>query len=396
MDTRPDTRRHDIDALRIIAFGLLILYHTGMVYVADWGYHIKSPYTAEWLQLPMLFMNRWRMDLIFLLSGVATAFLLRNNTAWRFVRQRSWRLLLPLTFGMLVVVPVQPYVQGVSNGLVAPGFGQFLLDYYSGHAWPAGAFDGWEHGFTWNHLWYIAYLWCYSLLLPLLRPLLDRLQALVDRLRSWSLLALPALPLLFYCWALKRDYPETHALLDDWYNHAMYFSIFVYGYWLGRSATLWAELLRLRKPAVAAALLLFGAYYAMLTWVPENPPEWMLLLAWLLRSLYVWCMLAAILGWAYALLNKPFAWLRWGKESVYPWYVLHQSLIILIAYWLLPYHLGPLLEPLLVIGGTVLGCWLLNDGLLRRVACLRACFGLAPLRRSLPAGRCAGQEAATA
>ena len=57
-------RRHDIDALRIFAFALLILYHAGMLYVApvgDWGFHLKSTHLAEWLQYPMLFLNRWRM-----------------------------------------------------------------------------------------------------------------------------------------------------------------------------------------------------------------------------------------------------------------------------------------------------------------------------------------------
>src|SRR5690554_3056190 len=68
------TRRHDIDALRVIAFGLLILYHVGMFYVADWGWHIKSAYLAEWLQHPMLLLNRWRMSLLFLVSGLAVNF----------------------------------------------------------------------------------------------------------------------------------------------------------------------------------------------------------------------------------------------------------------------------------------------------------------------------------
>ena len=76
---------------------------------------------------------------------------------------RSWRLLLPLVFGMLVVVPIQPYAEGVANGLVQPGFLAFLARYYAAPTWPEGAFAGWEHGFTWNHLWYLAYLWSYTL-----------------------------------------------------------------------------------------------------------------------------------------------------------------------------------------------------------------------------------------
>lgn len=95
-------RRHDIDALRALAFGLLILYHLAMLYVYDWDWHLKSSYLSETLQIPMLFVNRWRMDLIFLISGMSTAFLMQKSTGTvsfgkGFLAQRSWRLLLPFS-----------------------------------------------------------------------------------------------------------------------------------------------------------------------------------------------------------------------------------------------------------------------------------------------------------
>src|SRR5687767_4090773 len=98
-------RRHDIDALRALAFGLLILYHLAMVYIQEWGFHVKSTYTTQAIELPMLFVNRWRMDLIFLVSGVATAFMLRRTPLGAFLPGRLWRLFLPLAFGIAVVVP---------------------------------------------------------------------------------------------------------------------------------------------------------------------------------------------------------------------------------------------------------------------------------------------------
>ena len=78
------------------------------------------------------------------------------------------------------------------------------------------------------------------------------------------------------------------------------------------------------------------------------------------------------------MLNRPFRWLPWATQAVYPWYILHQSLIVELAYWLVPIKLGPVLEPLLVGFGTVAGCWLITAGLVVRVEWLRACFGLKP------------------
>ena len=95
-----------------------------------------------------------------------------------------------------------------------------------------------------------------------------------------------------------------------------------------------------------------------------------------MRNHSVWATLCAILGWSYALLNRPFRWLPWVTPAVYPWYVLHQSLIVLMAYWLGPLQIGPVAEPLLVGLGTVLGCWLLTSGLIARTPWLRPLFGL--------------------
>jgi glucan biosynthesis protein C len=135
-------RRHDIDALRALAFSLVIVYHVAMYYVAGWDWHLKSPHAAEWLQWPMRALNLWRMDLVFLVSGLAFGFLRRGRSRGALLRSRSARLLLPLVFAMLVVVPYQPYAQMLAKGLVQPGFLDFLPRYFGGGPWPRGAFDG--------------------------------------------------------------------------------------------------------------------------------------------------------------------------------------------------------------------------------------------------------------
>jgi glucan biosynthesis protein C len=351
-------RRHDIDALRALAFGLLILYHVGMFYVAGWEWHVKSAYAAEWLRWPMRFVNLWRMDLIFLVSGVALSFLAGGKNAQEaggtLFAQRSLRLLLPLAFGMAVIVPIQPYAQGVSNGLVEPGFAAFLARYYTGGPWPYGAFDGWDFGVTWNHLWYLAYLWVYTAVLLSARPVLELFKQNFLALRNAWLVLVPALPLAFYALVLQPRFPATHDLLHDWYLHAVYFTLFAYGWWIGADAGFWAEAKRLRHWALGLALIAF----------------------FLIKSLYAWCAIVAILGYAHAHLNRPLRWLAWANESVYPWYLLHQSFIVALGFLLAPYALGPWLEPAAILAGTLLGCWLVTDGLARRIGWLRPWVGL--------------------
>lgn len=382
-------RRHDIDALRAIAFSLLIAYHLAMLYVFDWGWHLKSSYLSEFLQVPMLFVNRWRMDLIFLISGISAAIMLGKTTPGSFLRERSGRLLIPLVFGVLFIVPVQPYCQGVANGLVEPGFTQFLGRYYTGYAWPPKAFDGWQTGYTWNHLWYLIYLWCYTaLLVALQKPLATRmgqgLRNAFAQLRGWRLLVWPFAPLLVITVTLQLQYPQNNALLNDWYAHAIYFTVFMYGYWLGTDKALWAELARLRKEALALGLMAYALYALTRTVFDDDSPPVTYLIVWSFRNLYIWAALIAILGWGHTLLNRPFRWLPWATQAVYPWYILHQSLIVLLAYWLVPLKLGPMVEPLLVGLGTVAGCWLITSLLVSKTDWLRVCFGLKRLPDAAP------------
>ncbi|WP_349657542.1 acyltransferase family protein [Xanthomonas sp. 10-10] len=387
-------RRHDIDALRVFAFALLILYHVGMAYVAGWDFHLKSAYTAEWLQPPMIALNRWRMPLLFMISGIAIGLARAQRAPWQFAWRRCGRLLPPLLFGMFVVVAVQAYCQGVSNGKVVPGFGNFLLRYWQVRPWPAGSFDGWEHGITWNHLWYLAYLLPYTGLLMAMLALGRKLPASLPALPA--AIALPALllaPILWEAvcvlWVLPR-HPPTHALVGDWFVHAESFPLVVLGYALANNARFWTWAVQLRWPTLIAALLAIATELSIRqlgrSLDPAQLSEMSGTIRWdvierLARAAYTWLALLTLFGWARHGLNRPFAWLPYCTQAVLPWYVLHQSLIILALYWLAPLQLGPWLEPVLVLAATVASCLLLHEYLIRRVRWLRPLFGM-PMRES--------------
>ena len=375
-------RRCDIDALRVFAFSLLILYHVAMFYVEDWGWHIKSSYQAEWLQFPMLLVNQWRMTLLFIISGLAVSFVWRRYTPGRFVLRRLYRLLLPLVFGMAFIVAPQCYYEALGKGIIEPGFGKFMLQYLTFQDFPGDAWGGEEIiVWTWNHLWYLAYVLFYSLLLIPLAMLLDgplqRVRSGFLALRGFGIFALPVALLMVYGAFVFPKFPYiSHAFADDWYAHAMYGTFFLIGFLIGRDEGFWSELERMRVFTLASAVVCFALFMTRDLFVPEGSfalaDEFRALITYSNRWLWV----IAIFGWGHRLLNRPSPWLSYATQAVYPWYILHQTLIIIIGANLAGFSLGPVVEPALVLSGTIAGCYVLYEFVIRRVRFLRPLFGV--------------------
>ncbi|MEL6868792.1 MAG: acyltransferase family protein [Pseudomonadota bacterium] len=381
--TIPETdRRYDIDALRVIAFGLLILYHCGMFYVAEWDWHVKSAYTSEWLQEPMLFVNQWRMSLLFVISGLAMSFVVGRYNMRALALGRLGRLGLPLIFGMAVIVAPQPYYEALDKGIIQPGFWRFWGQYLTFTDFPGEAWSG-ENTivWTWNHLWYLPYVLLYTLVsLPLLYWL-ERsgraVRARAQRLRGIWLILLPVLPLLIYGNVVFPHFPYiNHALLDDFYAHAMYGTLFLYGYLFGRDMALWQHLLALRFHVLAVAIIAYTALRTQQWWVPEDAGFMLEQLSFFNVYVNRWSWILVILAFGYRYLNQPKPWVRYATSAIFAWYILHQTITVTIGYELSRLSLGPIVEPLLVLGATVFGCAMLYEFVIRRNRILRLFFGV--------------------
>ncbi len=368
-----DGRRYDLDWLRVIAFGLLIFYHIGMFYVT-WGWHVKSQYSGELIEPLMLLTNPWRISLLFLVSGAAFRFATDRITLGTVAGKRSVRLLVPLIFGMFVIVVPQVYFEVVQSGAFTGNYIEFYGHYLT--------FDQTLNTPipTWNHLWYIVYLWAYSMVLLPFIPLLRRVSAPSTsdaKFPAWLVLVVPALPLVVFLVLLRQSWPETHALVDDWWNHARYFYVFVLGFIIPKQQWFWDAVRRLTWPAVGLALVSYAIFIVLRQSGAFDGVT--LLQATAIRSAMqfeAWLWIVAILGLGYRFLNVPSRALSYLNEAVYPFYILHQTVIIVLGMTLTTYQLGPTREAGLLVAGTFLGCWALYEFAIRRVAALRFLFGM--------------------
>jgi hypothetical protein len=374
-------RRIDLDWVRIGAFGLLIFYHVGMLYVS-WRFHIKSIHRITALEPLMLALNPWRLELLFLVSGAATRFMLRKYAIGPLLRARSSRLLIPLVFGMLVIVPPQAYEQIVESLGYPAGF----LDFYTRHYFAFGP-QFCNPGPcillpTWNHLWFVAYLWVYTMALGVVLAagpgLVDWIERrLASALSGGLLLILPSIAFAAYRLVLWPNFPSTMALFGDWYNHAVFATAFLIGFLLARADGFWDAVERQWRWALGIAAALFLSFL-VLRWSRDvaMPPSLLLrLYGGVAYGCYQWLCIVAVLGFARSWLTADSAARRYLTDAIFPYYIVHQTAIILIAHELRGSGLPAWLEASIVISGTVVTCALTYE-IVRRIAVLRPLFGL--------------------
>lgn len=383
----PQSQRHyGMDWLRIAAFGLLIVYHVAMVF-APWAWVIHTPRSYPELIAPMALLTPWRLPLLFAVSGYASRKLFdRAGGALPFARSRAARLLVPLAFGMFAIVPVEMWVRVMETGYPHGYLHFWAIDY-----WRAGDFYGREFP-SWEHLWFVAYLAVYTLLLAAAIAWRGAaILALLDRVADWlmhaaRLLWVPIAALATLRLALLFVVPEQQGLASDWNGHGQYASIFLFGFALAGAPQLWPAIARLWKAALALAAVSGAIVVAIELTYPGTaiPPHALMALDRAARVAMAWSMILALFHIAETWWNRDHAWRKPLAEAVFPFYIVHHPAIVLIAWYTLPLGFGPIAEFALLLGGTAAVC-LAAYAIGRRIHWVRPLIGLrplAPVRRS--------------
>jgi glucans biosynthesis protein C len=374
-------RQYGLDWLRIGAFALLILYHIGMFFV-PWGWHVKAAAPVEWAVWPMMAVNPWRLMLLFVISGVVSrALLAKLATPQGFATSRSARLAVPLLAGMVLFVAPQPWFELRDRGAYDAGFVHFWLNDY----FEFGGSRGTPLP-TWNHLWFVAYLWAYSLVLAGLAALPAAARAWLQQafnalFGGWRLVVLPIAWLALARAVLLPAFGETHALIDDPYAHAIYGFAFFFGVALARSATIWGTILAHWRVLLTIAALACAAMFAV-HGSGEEAPMWeaVRLLA---RSVLAWSAILGLLGFAQARLHHDGPMRRYLTEAIFPYYIAHQTIIIASGFCLKQAGAGPELAFGVILLTTIFGCALTYE-VARRVNWLRPLLGLKRLPVAKP------------
>jgi glucan biosynthesis protein C len=361
-----ETRKYFLDWLRVLAFGALIFFHVGMLYVS-WRYNLKSPRLYPAIEPLMNALSAWRLALLFLISGVASRFLIDKLGPGAFARDRLRRLLPVILTGMFVVIPPQTYVVLVRRGGLHMDFATFWWTQYlradQTLVRPLGMTMP-----TWDHLWFLVYLLIYALAAAGVIWAVRRLGARGGPpVSSWVLIFAPPIWMAATNLLILTKAPITDALVNDWGGHLKWAGLFVTGLLAARQDRFWALLEAHRGKALAIAAVLLAIQSRV------NDPAWSVV-----SALYAWAAICALCGFARAALNWPSALLSHLNEAVLPIYVLHQPILLVAAFWLFPLRLPVPCEILLLAGVTGVGSFAIYEAAIRPFAVSRLLFGLKP------------------
>lgn len=342
-------RRYDIDWLRVIAIGLLLIYHVAIGFQA-WGILIgfitnSKPWASLWI--PMAMLNVWRIPLLFFVSGMGVYFAMQNRNWKQLLKERAGRILIPFVFGIFAIVPIH----------------LFILQYYYHQPLHYRADPG--------HLWFLGNIFAYVLiLLPAFfyvkRNGAGKVVTQVKRLFSTPF-ALILVIAAFIAEVLLVDPHPYEMFAVTWHGFFLGLLAFLFGFCFVLSGPpFWNMLLKWRWLFLVIATLLYVYRLLQPYWIVPN-------FQLVIESC---CWIFSVFAFGHKYLNRPGKTLRYLSEAAYPVYIIHMIFLYLGSWLIFPLAIDLRVKFFLALAFTVAGCFIFYEFVIKRINILRILFGL--------------------
>jgi peptidoglycan/LPS O-acetylase OafA/YrhL len=367
-------RQYYIDWLRIFLILSVFLFHIGMIF-NPWNWHIKNDVQVENLKYVMTFLSSWRMPLLFMISGVGTFFALGFRTRKQYLGERTKRLFLPLVAGIFILVPVQVYIERADmyDSLFA-----FYPDMFSG-IYPEG-------NFSWHHLWFIAYLFVISLFISPLLNLIRRngfekmKTGMVRFLSKPYALNVFLIPMFVLQIVLRPYFPSSDQnLIYDWASFSQYLLFFLMGVIMLSNPAV-PEIMRRQKwiflvQSGIATALLFTVPYTFEVYETR-------MISWYCCSSFLaWSCSITVIGFGKQYLNFNSNLRRVANEAIYPFYLLHQPVIVVLGYYLIQWEMPLIMKAIVITATSFIITVAIYWYLVRPYNAVRIIFGMRPIKK---------------
>jgi glucan biosynthesis protein C len=375
------SRRYDLDWLRIIAFTVLVYFHTAIIFIPGGLPLIQNAETSTGLVWFVEISQQFRLALLFFISGVGVGFARRRRTPPEFIKERSRRLLIPMIIGILAIVPPMVYTEKLFLGQFSGNFFQFYPEFFTDGVYPAG-------NLSWHHFWFIAYLYLFCLLgMTLFDRLADetnRLTKTITRRGRGAGIYSFILHLFVVEISLRAFFPGFRDLIHDWASFSHWFLIFIAGYVVANDEKMLDNAERLRGVsltiAVLSTTLLFALFYD--DGFRFDPNDENIIIKYLgfcaFRMTMVWTCILTCLGFAGRYLRVSSPMLSYLNEAVYPLFILHLTVITVLGYFVVEWNIDLWPKYLFITTATIVIILAIYHFLIRPYAAMRLAFGVKP------------------
>ncbi len=375
--TRP-ARLYYIDWLRFIAIIAIIaifLFHNSRFFDID-PWHVNNDETSTLPTLFVGFINQWTMALFFVMAGASTFFALRTRTARYYIRERFLRLLLPLVvLGWFILAPPQVYLERLTHSQFTGSFFQFYANYFNGFYMDISS----QGNFAWHgmHLWFLLFLFIFSLIsLPFFLPNKETGKSLITKLgtlfeKPWTFLV-PVLLLAVFEGLLSLG------INPGGWNFHSYLLFFIGGYLIFSNVRIQENIRKYAFAALITAVVLQAIQYVLQYGIRPDIPESFGTDAVfrILVTLRSWCWIMAIIGLGSRYLNFNNRFIGYASEAVLPFYILHQTIILIIGFFIVQWSTGIALKYLVIALTSFIAIMAIYELLIRRFNGLRFLFGM--------------------
>jgi peptidoglycan/LPS O-acetylase OafA/YrhL len=384
-------RLYYLDWLRVLLIIGVFLFHALHPFDALLDWHIKNAERSGAVTAILLLIGPWGMPLFFLVAGAASKFALRRRSNRQYISERVTRLLIPFIVGTILLSPFQRYLEALNKDTYQGSFLSFIPEWLarstSGIRISPAEFGDWG-----LHLWFLAFLFAYSLLaLPVFRwfqrdtgiNFIAWLGRLVE-VRGGILLFILPLALARILVQPFDPHPQEHTWLDFVYM----FLFFILGYIIYSDDRFLSAIRRDRWLLFGSGIVGLAAYFGLSVVYGDIVFEWAqkFVLPWSIILIFAF----TLMSWGWALdvlylamrhLNFSNKWLVYGNETIMPFYLLHQPVIILISFFVVQWEAGILVKLLVVVISSFLITLGLVELLIRPFRPMRRLFGMKPRGR---------------
>jgi len=386
-------RRYDIDWLRVIAMLAIFVFHCTRFFDTE-GWHLKnSEQSYVVFVIVRGFIWPWVMELFFLLSGAGSWYALKSRTATEYLFERVKRLLIPLyTVGLFILLPSQFYFELVTSA----GYGgtfwkiipRYFASFYPPHvtSWPESLlpipFSG--------HLWFLQYLFLISLMtLPLLLCLKSEWgQRWIERLTGWCNhrggIFLFVIPLAITLISLRGLF----RIQRSWADFLWYAIYFITGYIIAADKRFAKAFKRHQWVCLALWIIGFfgggGLFVLVLGYdpIPGNESlSFIYVMYQIIWSIASWSAVVFMLSLGAKYLNFNHKILAYGNEAVLPFYLFHQTIILIVGFFVIRWNIGILPKFLVVTVISFPLILVLYELLVKPFNAVRFFFGMRPGKR---------------